>query len=79
VAFLSELISQVFAAFGGADLDDDAVLQQALQALGENVGGDALGGSEKIFKATPSENEIANHKKRPAVSKDIEGTRHRTG
>jgi len=30
------------------------------------------GESEEIFEATPPENEIANHKKCPAVAKNVE-------
>ena len=57
---LGELVGEVFAAFSGADLGDDTMFQQALEALGKDVGGDAFGGGEEVFEATPAKHEIAN-------------------
>jgi len=76
MTLLGELVGEVFAAFSGADLGDDMMLQQTLEALSEDVGGDAFGGGEEVFETTPAKHEIANDEQRPAVAEDVEGARH---
>jgi hypothetical protein len=79
LAFFRELIGEVFAAFDGADLDDDTMLQQTLEALGQDIGRDAFWGSEEVFETTPPENEISNNEERPAIAKDVESAGNRAG
>ena len=44
-------------------------MEQAFQAIAENVGGNALGGAGEILEAGAAEHEIPDDEKRPAVAK----------
>ncbi len=72
VTFFGELIRHMTRALAVYHLDDHAIFQQALEAVGEDVGGDALGRGEEVFEATFAEDEVTDDKERPAVTKNVE-------
>ncbi len=78
-AFAGQLIGAVFGAIGWRDLSDDASGLQALEAVAEDICGNAFRRRGEIFEARFAQDEIADDEEGPAVTEDIETTGERTG
>ncbi len=66
------------AVLGVAVLGHDPAVLEALEAIGEDVGGDALAGVEEIaVGGVLGEDEIAHDQQRPPVAEQIKGENHR--
>ena len=55
------------------DASDQQVLLEAVEALGQDVGGDRFRRGEQLAEALAAAQEIADEEKRPAVTDQIEG------
>src|SRR5579871_5478607 len=51
---------------------DDALLLEPLEAIGQDVGGDAFGGGEKFAVAGFAAQQVTNHEQGPAVAEQVE-------
>ncbi len=62
----------------GRDLLDHPVVLQALESVGEDIGGDAFGRGGEFFEALGPHDQVADDEQRPAVAEHIQAARHRT-
>ena len=58
-------------AVGGAG--DEALTFEAFESVGEDVGGDVLGGGEELRIASFSAQEVAHQQEGPSIADDVEG------
>ena len=58
---------------------DQAGLLEALETVGQDVGGNALDGSEELAVARLAAQQVADDQQRPAVAEQVEGTGDGTG
>ena len=74
-----ELVVEASAVLLIGGLGDEALLVEVLEAVGEDVGGDAFGGGEEFIEALLAEEEIAHDEDGPAVAEEVERARDRAG
>src|SRR5262249_44995984 len=79
ISSIGQAISHALSAIFGGDFVHDAARQQALESVSQNVGGNAFGRGHEIFEPSAAKKEIANDEQGPAVAKNVQRTRHRTG
>ena len=77
-ALLGQPVAILGAVIGITVLGHDPAVLEALEAIGEDVGGDPLAGLEEVaIGAVIGEDEIADDEQRPPVTEQIQGEDHR--
>src|SRR5262249_25155201 len=79
ISSIGQAISHALSAIFGGDFVHDAARQQAFESVSQNVGGNAFGRGHEIFEPSAARKKIANDKQGPAVAKNVQRKRHRTG
>ncbi len=78
-ALLRETVGGMFGAIGRCHLLHDAADEKSLQAVGQEVRRDLLGGGTHLLESLRTEKQIPDHQQRPSVSKNIQTGRQGTG
>ena len=67
-----------YSSISGGNVLDEAAIAEALQAVAEDVRGDAFGRFDEVLESAAAENEVADDEERPFVAKQVQTARDRT-